>query len=62
VAPVRARCQAARVTRVGTLGEIVIDVTGLGATFVGDPVREADCRFQVLTDPGGNELCLVEMR
>ncbi|MER6996006.1 VOC family protein [Streptomyces sp. NPDC000410] len=31
----------------------------LGATRVGDPVTDAQGRFQVLLDPEGNEFCFV---
>jgi catechol 2,3-dioxygenase-like lactoylglutathione lyase family enzyme len=32
---------------------------GLGARRMGGVVQESDNRFQVLTDPAGNEFCLV---
>jgi predicted enzyme related to lactoylglutathione lyase len=45
---------------VDDLGRATDAATALGATVVGDPVAETDSAYQVLLDPGGNELCLVE--
>jgi predicted enzyme related to lactoylglutathione lyase len=45
---------------VDALGPATEAAEALGATLIGEAVQEEDSRFQVLADPGGNELCLVE--
>ncbi|MBM3674853.1 MAG: VOC family protein [Actinobacteria bacterium] len=45
---------------VDELGRATEAAEALGATLLGDAVQEEDSRFQVLADPAGNEVCLVE--
>jgi predicted enzyme related to lactoylglutathione lyase len=45
---------------VDALPSAIAEAERLGATRQGGVVEEDDGRFQVMTDPAGNEFCLVE--